>query len=384
MRLLNLIASGLLAATLLLAACSDPQEDPAVDNSSARFSVAQLLGGGNTEGYVRAYAPRPFVFPADHGPHPGYRQEWWYFTGNLATPEGRRFGFQLTFFRTALTPAPAARASAWATNQAYMARFTLSDIDAGRFHAFERFSRAALGLAGASVQPFRVWLEDWSAQGTGDDAALPMRLRAAQDGVAIDLSLDSLKPPVLQGDRGLSQKGPAPGNASYYYSLTRMPTHGTVRIGSRSFPVEGLSWMDREWSTSALSGDQVGWDWFALQLSDGRELMFYQMRRRDGSADPFSSGVLVQAEGASRRLALQEVELRVAGHWQSPRSGARYPSRWTIRIPAEELELEVVPHLAGQELDLAVRYWEGAVQVRGNAQGRPVTGQGYVELTGYD
>lgn len=383
MGLRRLIPTGLLATALLLAACGDAREEPAA-TGSARLSVGRLLGGGDTEGYARAFAPRPFVFPADHGPHPEYRQEWWYFTGNLATPEGRRFGFQLTFFRTALTPAPAERASAWAADQAYMAHFTLSDIEAGRFHAFERFSRAALGLAGASAQPFRVWLEDWSAQGTGDDAALPMRLRAAQDGVAIDLILDSLKPPVLQGDRGLSQKGPAPGNASYYYSLTRMPTRGTVRIGSESFQVEGSSWMDREWSTSALSGDQVGWDWFALQLSDGRELMYYQLRRRDGSADPFSSGVLVQADGAGRRLAPQEVELGVAGHWQSPRTGVRYPSRWTIHIPAEELELEVVPRLAGQELDLAVRYWEGAVQARGTARGRPVTGQGYVELTGYD
>lgn len=379
----RLLAPSLLAAVLLLmAACGGGPEDTA-DKGEERLSVAQLLGGGNTEGYARAYAPRPFAFPADHGPHPDYRQEWWYFTGNLATPKGRRFGFQLTFFRTALAPGPVERDSAWATRQAYMAHFTVSDIGAGRFHAFERFSRAALGLAGAEAQPFRVWLEDWSADGEGE-GVLPMRLRAAEEGIAVDLTLDSAKPPVLQGDRGLSRKGPAPGNASYYYSLPRMPTRGAVRIGDETFQVEGLSWMDREWSTSGLGEDQVGWDWFSLQLADGREVMFYRLRRRDGSADPFSGGTLVRADGSSRRLGPEDVRLRVLEHWQSPRTGVRYPSRWAFGIPKEGMELEITPYLPDQELDLAVRYWEGAIQVREAAQHSPLAGSGYMELTGYE
>lgn len=377
----RLVAPSLLAAILFsTAACTG---SPAGEESQERLSVAELLSGGNTAGYARAYDPRTFSFPADHGPHPEYRQEWWYFTGNLATRQGRRFGFQLTFFRIALTPAPVVRDSAWAASQAYMAHFTVSDIAAGRFHAFERFSRAALGLAGASAQPLRVWLEDWSAAGTGEDG-LPLRLRAAQDAVAVDLTLASLKPPVLQGERGLSRKGPVPGNASYYYSLTRMPTRGLIRIGSESFEVEGLSWTDREWSTSALGEDQIGWDWFSLQLSDGREVMLYQLRRRDGITDPFSSGTLVRADGSSRRLGPADVELRTLAHWQSPDTGTRYPSRWALHIPDEELELEVAPYLAGQELNLSVRYWEGAVQAQGRSRGHSVTGSGYLELTGYE
>lgn len=378
-----LVTLSLLMALLSIAGCTGPEENVAGKESRERLSVAKLLSGGDTTGYARAHDPRAFSFPADHGPHPEYRQEWWYFTGNLATRQGRRFGFQLTFFRIALTPAPIARNSAWATNQAYMAHFTVSDIAAGRFHAFERFSRAALGLADASTQPLRVWLEDWSAEGTSKEG-LPLRLRAAQDAVAIDLTLGSLKPPVLQGEQGLSRKGPVPGNASYYYSLTRMPTRGLIRIGPESFEVEGLSWMDREWSTSALGEDQVGWDWFSLQLSDGREVMFYQLRRRDGSADPFSSGTLVRADGTSRILGPDDVELHVLTHLRSPGTGTRYPSRWAFRIPDEGLELEVAPYLAEQELDLSVRYWEGAVQARGSARGRPVTGSGYMELTGYE
>jgi predicted secreted hydrolase len=349
---------------------------------NARLSVAEALSGDDSSRYARAFEPRPFSFPADHGPHPEFKTEWWYYTGNLQTAGGRRFGFQLTFFRSALAPGTVKRASAWAATHVFLAHFALTDVGSQRFHVFERFSRAAQHLAGAQAQPFRVWLEDWSAEGAGSEV-LPMRLRATEDGVAIDFTLHSAKAPVLQGDRGLSQKGPEPGNASYYYSLTRMPTAGTIQIGDERFNVQGLSWMDREWSTSALSRDQVGWDWFALQLADGREIMFYQLRQRDGRADPFSKGSLVNADGTARGLTRDAFLVDVLDHWQSPRSGARYPSRWRIRIPTEQIELDVIPHLADQELDVSIRYWEGAVRINGTANGQPVSGHGYVELTGY-
>lgn len=379
-KLTSFVLLGLTAAVAIWGAyrLSRP---PVSESFDARLSVADVLSGDDA-GYARAFEPRPFSFPADHGPHPTFKTEWWYYTGNLQTAEGRRFGFQLTFFRSALSPEPVKRTSAWATHQVFLAHFALSDIANRRFYAFERFSRAAQNLAGAQRQPFRVWLEDWSVEGAGNDA-LPMRLRAAQDGIAIDLSLHSAKPPVLQGDRGLSQKGPEPGNASYYYSLTRMPTRGTLQIGDHRFDVQGLSWMDREWSTSALSRDQVGWDWFALQLDDGREIMFYQLRQREGRADPLSKGSLVQPDGTVRVLTSDDCLIEVLHHWQSPRSGIRYPSGWRIRIPIEYLELEVIPHIADQELDVSIRYWEGAVRVQGRAQQQPVAGHGYVELTGY-
>ncbi|HYG62570.1 MAG TPA: lipocalin-like domain-containing protein [Thermoanaerobaculia bacterium] len=369
----------LLAAACLLS-CQEPREP------AASLSVASALRGGDDRGYARAVTPRDFQFPADHGPHPGFRTEWWYYTGSLATREGRRLGFQLTFFRSALAPESPERESAWGANEAWLAHFTVTDAEGGRFVSFERWSRGAVGLAGARAEPFRVWLEDWTAEAAGarpGQPTPPMRLRAEQDGAAIDLVLQPGKPPVLQGDRGLSQKGPEPGNASYYYSLTRMPASGTVRVGGERFQVSGLAWMDREWSTSSLSADQVGWDWFALQLDDGTDLMLYRLRKKDGSADPLSSATVAGPAGETRHLSLADFRLEDLERWTSPRSGGVYPARWRVRIPAEDLDLEVSPLLADQELDVSFRYWEGAVAVEGRHRGQPVRGRGYVEMTGY-
>jgi predicted secreted hydrolase len=348
----------------------------------ASLSVAETLRAADDHGYAKALAPRGFRFPADHGPHPAFRTEWWYFTGNLATAAERRFGFQLTFFRSAVAPAMPARASAWATRQAWLAHFTVTDVEGDSFHSFERWSRGALGLAGARGQPFRVWLKDWTASQIGAET-FPIRLSAEEEGVAIDLILLRGKPAVLHGDRGLSRKGAEPGNASYYYSLTRMPASGHVTVGAERFAVAGLAWMDREWSTSSLGRDQVGWDWFSLQLSDGWDLMLFQLRRKDGSPDPASSGTVIDPGGTSRTLRADELRIDASGEWPSPRSGARYPARWRFHVPGEELVLEVRPRRADQELDVSFRYWEGTVEVEGSHRGRPVRGSGYVELTGY-
>jgi len=351
----------------------------------ASLAVSAALGSGDPTGFARATAPRRFAFPADLGPHPAFRTEWWYYTGNLETAAGRHFGFQLTFFRTALAP-PAAgvsgRATAWSASQLYLAHFALTDTAGRRFHAQSRLGREALGLAGARATPFRVWLEDWSA-GSEAPEGLPVRLRAAEGGVAIDLVLASDKPVALQGDHGLSQKGPEPGNASYYYSLSRMSARGTVRAGGEPLPVSGLAWMDREWSTSALGPDLVGWDWLALQLDDGRDVMVYRLRRRDGAVDAHSSGVVIAVDGATRPLAPGDVTLEALDHWTSPRSRVRYPSRWRLAIPGATLTLEITPRLADQELIVGTRYWEGAVRVEGTAAGHPIAGRGYVELVGY-
>jgi len=347
----------------------------------ASLSVAGELRAADDRGYAKALAPREFRFPADHGPHPEFRTEWWYYTGNLATADGRRFGFQLTLFRSALAPRMPPRESAWATRQAWLAHFTVTDVEAGAFHSFERWSRGALGLAGAQAEPFRVWVKDWTAAAVGQ--TFPIRLTAADDGASIDLMLQQGKPPVLQGERGLSRKSAEPGNASYYYSLTRMPASGTVRVAGESFSVTGLAWMDREWSTSSLGKDQVGWDWFSLQLSDGWDVMLYRLRRKDGTADPASGGSLVDPRGGSRTLDLPRFQILGSGQWRSPRSGVRYPARWRLRIPEEDLSLEVRPVLADQELDVSFHYWEGAVAIEGTHRGKPVRGNGYVELTGY-
>ena len=351
----------------------------------ATLAVNAALGSGDATGFARALAPRAFSFPGDLGPHPDFRTEWWYYTGNLESAAGRHFGFQLTFFRTALAPpaeGDAATGSAWSTRQLYLAHFAVTDTAGRRFHAWSRLEREALGLAGAQASPFRVWIEDWSAE-SEVPGGLPVRLRAAEGDVAIDLVLSSRKPVTLQGDHGLSQKGAEPGNASYYYSLTRMSVHGTVRVGGEPLPVSGLAWMDREWSTSALGPDLVGWDWVALQLDDGRDVMLYRLRRRDGSADPHSAGTLIAADGATRPLAPGDVTLEAVDHWTSPRSRVRYPSRWRLAIPGAALSLEITPRLPDQELIVGTRYWEGAVGVAGTAAGRPIAGRGYVELVGY-
>lgn len=336
------------------------------------ISVVDALSGP-AAGFARATGPRAFAFPDDHGPHPEFRTEWWYYTGNVATAGGRRFGYQLTFFRIGLAPPAAPRASEWAARNAWMAHFALTDVETGRFVAKSRLTRGALDLAGATARPFRVWLEDWSADGDG-----AMRLRATEDDVAIDLVLARGKPPVLHGDRGLSRKGAERGNASYYYSLTRMDTRGEIAIGGQPVAVTGTSWMDREWSTSALEAGQVGWDWFALHLDDGRELMLYRFRRADGSADPFSAGTLVARDGTSVHLDAGDAAIEVLAWWTSPRDGTPYPSRWRITVPDHRLALEVSPRVANQEWTEPVRYWEGAVAVAGT-----VAGQGYVELVGY-
>jgi predicted secreted hydrolase len=281
-----------------------------------------------------------------------------------------------------LTPDAPGRGSDWGASQAYLAHLAVTDARGGRFYFGTRTSRGALGLAGAQADPFRVFVEDWEAR-SDRTSTFPLHLRAEDEDVALDLHLESAKPPVLQGERGLSRKGPEPGNASYYYSLTRMPVRGTIRLRSERFEVEGLAWMDREWSTAAVGKDLAGWDWFALQLEDGRELMYYRLRRRDGTADPFSAGVVVDARGGARTLTRDGVRLEATGVWRSRRSGVEYPAGWRLTDTAGGLELTITPRLADQELDVSPRYWEGAVEVRGIEGGQPVAGHGYVELVGY-
>ncbi|HJV34458.1 lipocalin-like domain-containing protein [Geomonas sp.] len=344
------------------------------------MSVGEVLGGTPAEGFSRALVPRSFRFPEDHGAHHGFRNEWWYFTGNLQAIDGRHFGYQLTFFRVALTPQEVKRSSHWGTNEIFMAHFALTDVQGKQFRFAQRYSRAALGLSGAGGKPLSIWLEDWTARETASHP-WSMQLTASEADMVVNLDLQSLTPEILNGEGGLSRKSATPGNASYYYSMPRMRTSGTIRSGKDTFKVSGLSWLDREWSTSALEANQVGWDWFALQLDDGRDLMFYRLRRKDGSVDPFSAGTLVNADGSSRALNSNEVRLEVVSWWTSPSSGSRYPSVWRLQVPGSQLDLRITPRLEDQELMANFRYWEGAVAVEG-VGGAP-KGSGYLEMTGY-
>ncbi|HEY0766956.1 MAG TPA: lipocalin-like domain-containing protein, partial [Steroidobacteraceae bacterium] len=314
------------------------------------------LSGAAPADFAQALAPTTFAFPRDHGPHPQFRQEWWYVTGNLDAASGERLGFELTFFRFALQPeaavAPAApRSSAWRTRQIYLAHFAITDVAAGRFRFAQKLSREALGLAGAQAAPLRVWIDDWSLEAASAGAAAQERwsLRAAQPGYELELTLQGLTAPVLNGDAGLSRKSGEPGAATYYYSIPRLAVHGRLIRDGHPLEVHGLAWVDREWGSGGLGARQVGWDWFALQLNDGTALMFYALRDQDNRRDQHSAGTWVEASGRSRPLSSEEVTIEVADHWSNAQ-GTRYPSSWRIRVPALALQVSVRPVLADQEL----------------------------------
>jgi predicted secreted hydrolase len=351
----------------------------------ASANVVAMLSGAPDAGFARVYTPRPLRFPQDHGAHPEYQTEWWYFTGNLADAAGNRFGYQWTLFRSALAPAMAERDSELATNQVYMAHFAITDAEADLHTSFERYSRGAGGLAGAEVDPaVAIWLEDWSVRQEAS-GALHLQASAEQEGepFAIDLLLTETQPPVLHGLEGLSQKGPEAGNASIYYSLIGLQSEGTVTSRGRAYEVAGTSWMDHEFGTSALSDNAVGWDWFSIQLENGAAIMFAQIRTTDGGRIGEFSGTLAQPDGSRTPIEASDFEIAIHDEWTSPRTGIVYPSGWTVTLPQHEISLEVTPLVRDQEMKVSFVYWEGAVDVTGVMNGQPVRGQGYVELTGY-
>ena len=370
MRRLATVA-GILTAFAALVAVAAPPPDP---------GVLPAAGAG---GFAEVVAPRTFAFPRDHGPHPEFRQEWWYVTGNLDGADGGRFGFELTFFRFALAEggsAPAAT-SAWRAREICLAHFAITDVAGKRFRYAQKLSRGALGLAGAEGPPLHLWIDDWRL-GAAGTAAQDWKLAAAQEGYALELELHPLTPPVLNGKAGLSVKSDAPGSASYYYSIPRIAVHGTLLSRGKALAVRGLAWLDREWGSGGLGPDQAGWDWFGLQLDDGTALMFYALRDRDGGRDPHSAGAWVQSSGEARELTSAAVDIDVTDHWTTG-DGVRYPSGWRVRVPSLALDVTVHPVLADQELNTSPRYFEGAVDVSGTREGRALRGRGYVELVGY-
>lgn len=321
-------------------------------------------------------------FPRDHGSHPDYRTEWWYFTGHIKAAD-RTFGFELTFFRIGLENGRTSP-SAWDTGSIYLAHFALTDDRAGRFYYAENSSRGAFGEAGAAEGALRVWNHDWKASLEGKR----LTLSAADPAFALSLDLEPLKPVILQGDEGCSRKGPGPGEASYYSSLTRLEGRADLRVGETRFEnAAALAWMDHEFTSRDLPQGLSGWDWFAIQLETGEELMLYRLRRENGGKDPFSSGAIVAAGGAARKLSAGDFELEETGRWLSPETGITYPSGWRIRIPSRSCELELTPTVREQELvtgrSTGVTYWEGRCLVKGTAGGKKTAGSAYAELTGY-
>ena len=356
------------------------------EGDTNRRNIVDILSGESEPGFARAVEPMKFAFPRDHGPHSDYKTEWWYYTGNLKTEDGREFGYQLTFFRSALMAEMPVRKSRLGTNHIYMAHFALTDVNAETHTSFERYSRGAGGLAGARGEPtYEVWLEDWSAIQDGESG---FRLRAVDDQIeqriAIDLRLRETRPPLLHGEGGLSRKGPERGNANHYYSLVGLDTKGTLISDGEKYDVSGKSWMDHEFGTSALSKGAVGWDWFGLQLNDGAALMFGRLRTSGGGDIGIFEGTLSYADGQQISIRPGDFNVVAAGNWRSPETETSYPSGWQVEFPSLDIELRINPLIPNQELYGGFTYWEGAVSVEGTVKGAPSTGRGYVELTGYE
>lgn len=353
------------------------------DSTEPASNLSQMLGGEGVTGFLRAEEPRLFSFPEDHGAHDGFRNEWWYLTGNLEDEKGGEWGYQLTLFRIALSPEKPEGQSRWHTRYVWMGHAAVSDIANGRHYHAQRLSREVEGLSGISESPLTVRIENWFLQSDSEqkDSSLPWRFYADGGDFSLSLRVESLKEPVLQGENGLSRKGPGQGNASYYYSQTRLQTHGDIEVGEKRFRVAGLSWLDREWSTSVLAANQLGWDWFSLQLNDGRDLMYYQIRDKDGKSDPHSAGSVVDQRGKSRPLAREAITLTPKRFW-SGSSGANFPVEWSLRVEGEPQEWIVTARFDEQEMLTMVNYWEGAVLVRETRSGE-VLGKGYLEMTGY-
>jgi len=326
--------------------------------------------------FKMAIKPRMFLFPKDHGSHPEYQTEWWYFTGNLKDIDNNRFGYQLTFFRRALADKTYDDNSEWRSNSAYFAHFAITDVSKEKYYSFEKWSRAIPKLAGSNPENLNVWIDDWRVSIDQDNNYL---LESKSEKNSISLILKPVKKEVLNGKDGLSQKSKEPGNASYYYSVTRLNTNGKIIIDGREYSVCGLSWFDHEWSTSVLGPNQIGWDWFSIQLDDNREIMIYMLRLKDGLVDPISSGTYIDNLGKSEHLQNSDFHVDIKDYWKSPKTNIKYPSKWNLRIPKYNLTLDIEPVLNNQEFSHSFTYWEGAVRVTGGN----INGVGYVELTGY-
>jgi predicted secreted hydrolase len=350
---------------------------PAVSADSGDFTQA-------LEGYR-------YQFPRDHGSHDEFRTEWWYYTGNLTTKEGRAFGYQLTFFRRGMPLQQVETLpSRWSITQLYLAHFALSDLKKGRFQYAEKLSRAALGQAGAEAERLHVWIDRWRAEALEPEAsekAGAQILEASHGDLSVALTVVPEKPLVIHGAGGISRKGTESGQSSHYYSWPKLATKGRLTIGGESFDVTGTSWMDHEFGSADLSPELVGWDWFSLQMADQTELMLYRLRRADGSVHAVSSGTFIDSKGGAHPLSVHDFTLEPITFWSSPISKARYPQRWRLTVPSKHLSLELVPRMAEQELrterSTQVTYWEGAIEGAGTSGGTPVTGLGYMELTGY-
>lgn len=342
-----------------------------------------LVALPSTGQYRKALPGYQYQFPRDHFNHPDFQTEWWYYTGNLRAADGHRFGFELTFFRQAVNRAKAATSS-WDVQDVYLAHLALSDLDGGHFYQTERVNRAGPGLAGIDEASAKVWNGNWQVQGIGGR----QELQAVAPEFSLRLAMTSRKPPVIHGKNGVSQKAEGAGQASHYISFTRLLTSGTIELIGKSYAVEGTAWMDHEFFSEQLDRTPRGWDWASLQLDDNAELMLYRFRQKDGSADVFSAGTYIDAQGRTTNLGFADFSMQPVGEmYSSAATRAAYPTAWRVSVPSLRLDVRLSTPLKSQELvsGLGVRlsYWEGAIAVNGTRDGHAASGVGYLEMTGY-
>jgi predicted secreted hydrolase len=343
------------------------------------FVLAVSASAGDPSDWKTSLPGWIYEFPRDHHAHPDFKTEWWYLTGNLQSEDGRRYGFQLTFFRQGVRRGEAG--SRFAVEDIKLAHFAITDIDAGKFRHAQKVSRGAFGDAGFSDGDRIAWIDDWELVFIGDGK---FRIAAKEKDFVLSLDLAALKPPVIHGENGVSQKSAGEGRASHYYSFTRLEARGTIELEGREIPVTGLAWFDQEWATNQLTEDQTGWDWFSLQFKDGSELMLFQIRLKQGGRDPFSHGTWIDPEGKTTPVKSADFELQPGRVWRSGETGGQYPVEWQLRIPKLGMELKLEAAIDGQELVLRpISYWEGSVVARGTHGGSEITGRGYLEMTGY-
>jgi predicted secreted hydrolase len=350
----------------------------------AALAAALLLLAPLPVQYRTAVPGYRFEFPRDYFDHPDFQTEWWYYTGNVKSTSGHRYGFELTFFRHAASRDPA-QTSPWDVKDIYLTHLALSDLDGRKFYHSERMNRAGPGIAGASAADLRIWNGNWQIQWEGSE----QHLQAIDAKFQLHLTLHPEKPPIIHGENGVSQKSAGEGRASHYISLTHLTANGKLEVNGEQLTVSGVAWMDHEFFTHQLEPQQVGWDWLSLQLDDKTEVMLFHIRRNDGSIDPFSSGTYVDAQGKSTHLRAGDFTLQpLVQNWTSPATHATYPIAWKIAIPKLELKLEAHTSLPEQELtgktSIAPSYWEGAISLEGRGGKTPVGGVGYLEMTGYD
>lgn len=343
-----------------------------------------LAQGAAADEFREVSPGRGLTFPADFYFRPDYRLQWWYFTGHLFDKDGNEFGYELTFFIAGVQRR--AYKSRFGVKDIFVSHFALTDVAGKQYHYSDRSDSGAFGFAGADQNRLSVWVGGNRMEGT----PARIHLTASGEGRELDLVLRPVKPLVLHGDKGYSRKAEdSPLSASWYFSYTHMAAEGTIKAGGLVRSVSGKSWFDREISSGRMGQGQKGWDWFALQLDDGREIMLYHMRKADGTADRYSSGTLVDRDGSSRHLTSGDFSIHVLRRYTSARTGATYPSQWKVMIPSEGLALLVTPLVREQEFvathTTGNHYWEGACSVvysGGSADGS-AAGRAYAEMTGY-